>query len=90
MKAKEIKGLSILQELIHEEISQDLKFINYFSLEKIISIYCSEIADIQIKQKENDKWTILIKLPKPMKQVFNRIFRGNSKYEDYWLIESKK
>lgn len=53
---------------------------------KLISFYVSRIANMQIKDKVDGKLVELVKLPKPKKRVFNRILRGNGRYEDYKLI----
>ncbi len=82
--------INYLQERIHDEININWRFREELSsLERLISIYCSELAFIQIKEKYKNKWINLILLPKPKKRIFNRILRGNGKYKDYYLIESK-
>jgi len=48
--------------------------------------YGNIISNMQIRDSIEGKPIILVKLPKPMKQVFNRILRGNGKYQDYELI----
>lgn len=82
--------MQYLQERIHDDITCDWRFASNTSfIERLISVYCSEIANIQVKEKRGEKFYSLIKLSKPMKKVFNRILRGNGKYEDYWLVEPK-
>lgn len=55
-------------------------------IQAIIYEYGNIISNIQIRDSIEGKPIILVKLPKPMKQVFNRILRGNGKYQDYELI----
>lgn len=83
--------IEYLQEKVHDDIACDWRFDPLYSaLQRIILIYCSEIADITIKEKEGEEWITLIELPEPNKKVLERILRGKGKYEDYWLIESKE
>lgn len=82
-------GMTHLQERIHEDIVTPWRYEGLSPLEKLISIYCSEIMNIQVKDKVGEKYIAFIKLPKPNKRVFNRILRGNGKYQDYYLIEPK-
>ena len=56
---------------------------------KLINFYCSEIAILTVKEKVGLKYKIIMKLPKPKKQVFNRILNGNGRYDDYKLILAK-
>lgn len=74
----------------HEKMHESLTSFSYKNLELIetlIHFYCSELAFLQIREKtSNNKWNILVKLPKPNKRVFNRILNGNGRYEDYKLI----
>lgn len=77
-----------LQERIHEEINISWRYEGMTSLEKIIAIYCSEIMNVQVRTKVGEKWISFIKLPKPNKRVFNRILRGNGRYDDYKLINN--
>jgi hypothetical protein len=75
------------QENLHDHIFSNLyKDLN--TAERIILFYCSELCNLQVKQKINNKWTKLIKLPKPKKQIFNRILRGNGRYNDHKLINN--
>ena len=46
--------MSYLQEIIHDEITCDWKFREYSSIERLISIYCSEICNITIQEKPNN------------------------------------
>ena len=76
-----IKNHEVFQEQLHNHLVSWL-YQDLDKLENIALFYCSELANLQIK--ENNKW--LIKLPKLKKQVFNRILRGNGKFNDYKLI----
>lgn len=71
---------------IHDEVDGKWKDDNKLAIERIIEIYCSELAHLKVKEKVNTKYRCIIKLPKPNKRVFNRILRGNGKYSDYKLI----
>lgn len=59
---------------------------NYTHIEAIILAYLGILSSIQIKCKYNIRYKALILLPKPKKRVFNRILKGNGRYEDYKLI----
>lgn len=74
-------------ETIHEEICNTFRYPNYSPLEILISLYCSELSNLTIRQNIDGKWISVIKLPKPKKQLLNRIFRGNGRYDDYKLFK---
>lgn len=82
-------NITRLQEVIHEEMDNTWRYKDYTSLEILIHVYMIEISNLQVKEKINNKWKSILILPKPMKRVFNRILRGNGRYEDYWLVEPK-
>lgn len=82
------KKAEYFHEILHMELKNQWKYDDLTPLEHLILIYCSELMMIQIKEKVGKKWKYLIKLPKPKKQIFNRILRGNGKYEDYKLINN--
>lgn len=82
--------MEYLQERIHDDITCDWRFEpNTTPIQKLIYVYISEISWIQIQEKKGEEWIPIIQLPEPNKEVFNRILRGEGKYEDYWLIEPK-
>ncbi len=82
----------IMKELHRDIVSKYIgDFVETLSpIEAIIWQYKSHLAQLQIKEKDKltGKWYSLIKLPKPKEKVFNRILKGNGKYEDYKLINS--
>ena len=83
------KRLENFHETIHEEISNNLRYPNCTPLEIMIYLYCSELTTLRVKEcidDINNKWKTLIVLPKPKKQVLNRIFRGNGRFNDYKLL----
>lgn len=77
-----------LLEDLHNHLLNYL-YRNKNIVDMLISFYVGRIANIQIKEKlNNGKWITLVKLPKPQKRLFNRILRGNGRYEDYKLIKA--
>ena len=52
-------------------------------IESIIWEYRSILSQLSVREKIKNKWVWSIKLPKPKKQIFNRILRGNGVYTDY-------
>jgi hypothetical protein len=85
-----IKSHLIFQEKLHHHlVSWRIKELT--PIEKLIYFYGAELSFLRIKERtENGKYNTLIELPKPNKRVFNRIFNGNGRYSDYYLIEPKK
>jgi len=74
---------------LHREFNNSFgKHDNLKPLEICILSYRSEIAFSQVKERVNQKYRVLIKLPKPKKRVFNRIFKGGGKYGDYKIINA--
>ena len=74
------------QEQLHDHL---LKYLyNKFTIaDNMLLFYMGKISNIQIKDKlPNNKWITLVTLPKPNKRVFNRILRGNGRYDDYKLL----
>jgi len=88
LKLTDPKKIEYFHELLHKELQDTYKSEELTPLERIILIYRSYLSMVQIKEKVGKKYKYLIKLPKPKKQVFNRILRGNGKYEDYKLINN--
>lgn len=64
---------------------------NLSPIQALIWQYRSHISNMQIKASFKDKngYYELVKLPKPNKEVFNRILRGKGRYGDYDLIHKK-
>lgn len=60
------------------------------AIESIVWYYRGILSDLKVKDINDGKSITLVKLPKPMCRVFNRIVAGNGKYEDYWIIDPKK
>ena len=79
---------SRLQEIVHEELAYPFRYLEEKPLAKLIYIYRGEIINLQIKEKVNTNYRWIIKLPKPNKRVFNRILRGNGRFNDYKLINN--
>lgn len=78
---------SSFQEQLHDHLLNWL-YKEMSTIDKLIYFYMSKISNITINKQIGNKWITLIKLPKPKKRVFNRIIRGNGRYEDYKLINS--
>jgi len=78
--------LTYFQEIIHEEICNTFRYPDYTPLEILISLYCSELTQLSMREQVGETWKWKIRLPKPKKRVLNRIFRGNGRYEDYKLL----
>lgn len=79
-------GCQNIQEKIHDRLQWEYRYEGLTALESLIQIYCCEIAFVQVREKTGKVYKNIIKLPKPKKQVFNRILRGNGRYDDYKLI----
>jgi len=84
-------SLPHIQELLHRSLGNRLgssfKPDNLEPIDIILWEYKNIIAQLQVKKEQPDgKYETLIKLPKPKKQLFNRIVRGNGKYGDYKLV----
>lgn len=77
------KKADYFYEILHGNIANTYKYEGLTPIETLILEYRSEIIMIQVKEKVGKKWKTLVKLPKPKKRLFNRIFRGNGRYEDY-------
>ena len=87
------KRLEHLMETLHREINWGIgKPENLSAIEAIVWEYGSMISQMQVREKKEGRkrYSWIVKLPKPKKQVFNRILRGNSNYEDYYKIVEKK
>lgn len=83
--------MEYIMEQLHRNLVPKWKedFVRTLSpIEAVIWEYRYHISNIQIKEfdEKTKKYYELVKLPKPKKQVFNRILRGNGKYDDYKLI----
>lgn len=76
-----------IQHKIHIELSASFYTNEYKALEILILLYRSLIHDTTIKENRNGRYYSIIKLPKPMVRLFNRIIEGNGKYTDYELIK---
>jgi len=78
--------LEYLWQIIHKELSENT-FIKQYedltSIERLIMVYQNEISMLQVK----DSGKVLIELPKPQKQLFKRIVRGNGRFKDYELVK---
>lgn len=91
IKKCEPKRLQYFMETIHREIVWGIgKPENLTPIEAIIWEYRSVLQNLQVKErfegKKRLKW--IVKLPKPKKQVFNRILNGNGRYDDYREINA--
>ena len=83
-------GLPYLWQIIHREIANDWKFDAKVSpIERLIYVYSGKIMGLKIREKSEQakRYKKLIDLPKPQKQLFKRIVRGNIKQGDYNQIK---
>ncbi len=81
--------LDYLYKTIHREINYSYRFpANANSLERIILMYRSQIMDLQVREKVNNRWGWIVKLPNPKQRLFTRILKGKGKYDDYKLINN--
>lgn len=80
-----------LQRRVHSYLANDLNWHGeeLTAFEKLIRAYRSLISQVQVNEHDADgKVVPIVKLPKPAKRVFNRILRGNGRYEDYKLLNA--
>jgi hypothetical protein len=84
--------LSYLMEVIHKEVGNQAfyKPQNMTPIEAIIWEYRSIISNLQVREKVDNKWKLLINIPKLKKQIFNRILNGNYRNDDYDKITKSK
>lgn len=85
------KRLTYIMEIIHKEVNCRGRFgkpEGMTPIQAIIWEYRSILSCLRVREKPQGKkrYQWIVKLPKPQKQVFNRILRGNGRYEDYELI----
>lgn len=77
-------------ETIHRGINESsLVYSNSKELSPIESLiwqYRIILSNLQTKEKVKKNYRFIIKLPKSKKCVFNRILKGEGKYNDYKLI----
>lgn len=83
------KKLEYLYQHVHKSLCYKPFFQsdNLTAIEKLISVYKNELMMLQIKEKVNEKYITLIKLPKPQKRLFSRIVNGKGEYNDYEKIQ---
>ena len=85
------KGLDINtnMEYVHREINCEIfKPENMLPIQALIWEYKRILSQVQVKKSlGNDEYYDLVTLPEPNNELFERIFRGESQYEDYKLIE---
>lgn len=80
-----------LMDKLHREVNSNLgKPENLTPIEAIIWEYRGILSNMQVREevKDTKKFKWIIKLPKPKYRIFNRILRGNGRYEDYELISN--
>lgn len=70
-------------EILHKGLVDEWRYKEMSAIHRCIMIYYNELMSIQVKDTSGDKYKTLVKLPKPQKQLFKRIVRGNFKYNDY-------
>ena len=75
------------QELIHDRLCNNL-YKEYSAIENLILFYKSEIAWSTCKERKKSKLYWIYKLPRPKKQIFNKIISGKGQYYDYKKISN--
>ena len=72
---------------LHKELARpSYQYEDLNPIEITIMVYRSILMGLQVREKFGGKSEWLHKYPKLKKQLFNRILRGNGRYEDYKLI----
>lgn len=83
--------ISFLMNVLHREIGNQAfwKPKDMLPIEALIWEYRRVLCDLQVKEQDkvSKKWRTLVKLPKPQRQLFNRILRGNGKHNDYEKVK---
>ena len=82
-----IKDYSFFQRKLHEYLFNEYIQDDRNTKEKLIYFYCCEIANLQVKYKKDGDYVDIIELPKPKKDLFNKILKGEGFYEDFYKIE---
>lgn len=86
------KKLPHIIGILHQELSPTASSFgkpeNMLPIEAIIWEYRGALNNLKVRE-HNEKGKIywIIKLPKPQRQLFNRILRGKGRYEDYKLVK---
>jgi hypothetical protein len=80
-----------IMEQLHRNLAPKYRgdFVETLSpIEAVIWEYRSHLCNMQVKERNENtgKYYWLVKLPKAKPQVFNRILRGNGRYQDYYKI----
>ena len=76
-----------IHEIIHKELTSPIGYPDtYKPIEKLIYIYRSQIANLQICEVSFENKITLIDLPTPQPEIFKRITNGQGEYKDYDLI----
>lgn len=57
------------------------------AIEKLIKVYANELMMLQIKEKIDEKYVTLIKLPTPQKRLFKKIVSGKFEHNDYYKVK---
>jgi len=81
-----IKAERMWEELHKQLARPDYQYRDLKAIEMTIMVYRSVLFGLQVREKFGDRYEWLIQFPKPKKQVFNRILRGNGRFDDYKLI----
>ena len=82
--------MDYFHEILHRELAGGFgKPENMSHIQAIVWEYRSRISGLRIKEKVDDKWIKLVRLPKPQKRISNRIIKGNGEFNDYELITNK-
>lgn len=85
-------NLRHIQRNIHKNLTWSIgRPKDLTPIKALIWEYRSVISGMQIKEKPEGRmnYRFMVKLPRPKRNIFNRILRGDGKYKDYWRIEKK-
>lgn len=91
IKATMPKKLNYFHEIVHKQLGSRFMFKderNKTPLERLINIYGTELALMQVREKRNVYFKNIIKLPRPQRRLFNRILSGKGRYEDYKKVKA--
>lgn len=82
------KKLHYFHQILYKGLCDEWNYKGLSGIERVIMVYANELMGLQIKESTiKGKYKTLIKLPKPQKQLFKRIVRGNIQKGDYYKVK---
>lgn len=79
--------LPYFYQIMNKGLCDEWQYKGLNAIERVIMIYYNELHQLQVKEHNNGKFKILIKLPKPQKRLFKRIVSGKGQSNDYKLVK---